>query len=105
MAWLIIFLNLIAILNRDVGLNRCIVTDILYRPENKMVWLDYPVGFDIPDDVKLLERLDFKRGGGLWVFWSVSAGAYYTAWFNSYTVDGEPKGAHDFCGVYRVYDY
>lgn len=66
-------------------------------------WIGYPQGWNLPDDLERGERIDFADGG-VWEFYSDSERARYVWVFITYTVDGEPRGYHDFCGPYRITD-
>jgi len=68
-------------------------------------WLDYPQGWELPDDLKKASRIDFAQGG-IWDYYSASQQAHYLIVFTSYqqTADanGEHFGAHEFCGLYKL---
>src|SRR5262245_21953388 len=70
-------------------------------------WNGYRKGWNLPEDLEQIARVDFQRGG-IWEYYSKSEQARYLLVFNSYdqTADanGEHYGAHDFCGPYRVTD-
>lgn len=56
---------------------------------------------DLPDDLEHIGRIDFADGG-IWEDYSKSEQARYLWVFVNYIVDGEPRGAHNFCGPYRI---
>lgn len=67
-------------------------------------WLGYDNGgWNLPADLTRTARIDFTSGG-VWERHSESERARYIWVFLSYRVDGTPKGAHDFCGPYKVHD-
>ena len=66
-------------------------------------WVGYPQGWNLPDDLKRIGRIDFADGG-IWNDYSRNERARYVWVFLDYTVDGEPRGAHNFCGPYRISD-
>lgn len=69
-----------------------------------VAWQGYPTGWNLPSDLKKTARIDFADGG-IWERHSDSEQARYIVVFLSYTVDGTPAGAHDFCGPYKVSDH
>lgn len=66
-------------------------------------WIGYPEGWNLPDDLLRIGRIDFAQGG-IWEDYSKSEDARYLWVFLDYVVDGTPRGAHNFCGPYRVID-
>lgn len=66
-------------------------------------WIGYPQGWNLPDDLTRADRVDFADGG-VWEFYSASEQARYVWVFVSYEVSGTPRGAHEFCGPYRLTD-
>lgn len=66
-------------------------------------WVGYPQGWILPDDLDRIGRIDFADGG-IWEDYSKSERARYLWVFVNYIVDGEPRGAHNFCGPYRIAD-
>ena len=70
-------------------------------------WLGYPLGWDLPDDLQKVGRVDFDSGG-VWAYHSDIDQARYLWVFVSYEqttgADGQHFGAHEFCGPYKVSD-
>src|SRR5690242_10211012 len=68
-------------------------------------WQGYPQGWDLPEDLTKVARVDFDNGG-MWAYYSKSEHARYIWVFTSYEQTGDPDegdfGAHEFCGPYRV---
>lgn len=68
-------------------------------------WLGYDNGaWGWPDDVRRVATIDFAVGG-LREFRSQSLrGTRWLLWYRSFELTGNPLGAHDFCGPYRITD-
>lgn len=67
-----------------------------------VAWLEYPQGWDLPEDLRLTDVFNYPQDGGLLKYSSASDGADYYFDFWSWRWSGEPLGQHDFCGPYRV---
>jgi len=68
-------------------------------------WLGYGSGgWNLPDDLRRTASIDFTVGG-LREYRSPSVkGTRWLLWYRSFDLSGEPYGAHDFCGPYRISD-
>lgn len=67
-------------------------------------WLGYDSGgWDLPEDAKITDRIDFAQGG-IWEMTAKSTpGVRWLFVFGDYEVDGTPAGAHHFCLI-RIVD-
>lgn len=70
-------------------------------------WVGYPDGWQLPDDLKRIGRIDFADGG-IWNDYSRNERARYVWVFTSYEqnadANGQHFGAHFFCGPFRIQD-
>lgn len=68
-------------------------------------WVGYERGgWDLPEDIAIVERIDFAGDGGLWLYTSESQpGTRWYWWFLSYEAmtdaNGNHLGQHEFCAV------